>query len=62
MDEATKAFLDRFDAYATARAQLSALPESGHDTNQQISHCASLWNSLCRARAAVSASTNEVPK
>lgn len=48
-------FLDLFDAYAAARAQLRCTPEEGRAEQDLISHCLSLWRQLCERRKALEA-------
>jgi hypothetical protein len=47
-------FLECFDAYEAARAQLRSIPEDAvAESRQWLDHCISLWQRTVEARAAV---------
>ena len=47
------AFLEQFDAYVQARAQMRSAADGSEDEQLCISHCASVWNSVLAAREAL---------
>ena len=52
-DQRLTVFLELFDAYASARADLRAAADDSDDAHALISHCTSLWGLLCQHRKTI---------